>query len=135
MPGGGHETSQVRSRKARSLSGPGLFTPTETTMKTFLPLALLPFCTLAFAGPEPDQAPAMSSPDELGFDELCGCGKAEMLRRRFLAGLPINDFDGGAAGGGGGGGGYHAREAMTDTDVLGNVLDIELLPATTTITG
>src|SRR5689334_20593577 len=126
MPGlsRGHETSQARSRKARSPSGPGLFTPTETTMKTFLPLApiaLLPFCTPALAGPKPDDVRgSMSSPEELGFDEVCGCGKAEMLRRRFRAGLPVNDFDGGAPGGG-----YHAREAMTDTDVLGNVLDIE----------
>jgi hypothetical protein len=80
----------------------------------------------ALAGPQPQGVYG-----GLGFDEHCGCGKAEILRERFLAGLPINDFGGGPPGGGG----YHAREAMTDTDVLGNVLDIELIPSTTTITG
>jgi Peptidase family M1 domain/Peptidase M1 N-terminal domain len=102
-------------------------------MKRFLslaPLGLLPFCTVALAGPDPDHVHAsLSSPDEVGFDEICGCGKAEMLRQRFLAGLPVNDFDGQS------GGGYHAREAMTDTDVLSNLLDIEVIPSTTTITG
>src|SRR4051812_19530366 len=108
----GHERIRI-DRERPGPSGPGLFTPTETNMKRFTlaPLALLAFTTLALAGPDPDHAP-LSSPDQLGFDEVCGCGKAEMLRQRFLAGLPINDFDGGANGGGGG---YHAREAMTDT--------------------
>jgi aminopeptidase N len=56
------------------------------------------------------------------------CGKAEMLRRRAAAGLPVSDFAGGA-------GGYTAREAMTDTDVLHYVLDIEVFPDTEVITG
>ena len=57
------------------------------------------------------------------------CGKAEMLRRRAAAGLPVSDFSGP------GGGGYTPREAMTDTDVLHYVLDIEVFPDTEVITG
>jgi hypothetical protein len=75
-----------------------------------------------FAGPGPeDPQPG------LGFDEYCGCGKANVLRERFLAGLPVNEPQGGS--------GYAPREALTDTDVLSNVLDVEIIPSTTTITG
>lgn len=61
---------------------------------------------------------------ELGFDDGCGCGKAAALRERFLAGLPICETPG-----------YAAREALTDTDVLSNEVDIEVFPSTSVITG
>src|SRR4051812_40083404 len=99
--------SQDRSQgPAQQWAGP-LHANGEINMKTFLPLtamALLGACTFTvMAGPDPQHVH-----EGLGFDEQCGCGKAEVLRQRFLAGLPVNDFDGGS-----GGGGYHAREAMT----------------------
>jgi hypothetical protein len=58
--------------------------------------------------------------------DACACGKAEMLRQRMLTGQPIGE---------GGVPGYASREALTDTDVLSNVLDIEVIPSTSTITG
>jgi aminopeptidase N len=66
----------------------------------------------------------------LGFDECTGCGKANVLRQRFLAGLPIGENDQG-----GGAHGYSAREALTATDVLHNNLDIEIDPTTGNISG
>jgi hypothetical protein len=79
----------------------------------------------AVAGPDPDQAYG-----GLGFDEECGCGKSAVLRQRFLAGLPIND-EGGAPGAAP----YGPREALSDTDLLSNVLDVEIIPSTTSIAG
>jgi methionine-rich copper-binding protein CopC len=60
-------------------------------------------------------------------DDLeCGCGKAHALWLRAQAGLPIDD---------GPGPGYSEREALTDTDVLSNAVDLELLPANNSIQG
>ncbi|MBS0192212.1 MAG: M1 family aminopeptidase [Phycisphaerales bacterium] len=67
-------------------------------------------------------------------DELClpplehGCGKAEALKRLFLAGRAPSDM----------GPGYNPfedREAMSATDVLSNDLDIAITPTSSNITG
>ena len=79
--------------------------------------------------PNPTDAKVSEKPS-LGFDECGGCGKANVLRQRFLAGLPI-----GEGGEGGGTHGYSAREALTATDVLHNNLDIEVDPTTGNISG
>jgi aminopeptidase N len=55
----------------------------------------------------------------------CACGKIELLQRRLELGLPVDE----------GGPGYDSREVMTDTDVLSNDVDIEVLPATEEIRG
>jgi methionine-rich copper-binding protein CopC len=89
------------------------------TIASTLASALVPF--MALAGPNPQDAQP-----GLGFDEGCGCGKAEVLRQRFMAGLPIGEE---------GTPGYGPREALTDTDVLSNNLDIEVDPPTGNITG
>jgi aminopeptidase N len=62
------------------------------------------------------------------FCEEAVCGKAEMLRRRAAAGLPVSDFVPGPSG-------YSSREALGDTDVLHYELDIEVFPETEVITG
>jgi aminopeptidase N len=63
----------------------------------------------------------------LGFDDDIGCGKAAMLRARFLAGLPISDPVAPP--------GPMPREATDATDVLHNAIDIEIFPSTSVITG
>ncbi|MEK6701545.1 MAG: M1 family aminopeptidase, partial [Planctomycetota bacterium] len=59
---------------------------------------------------------------------LTGCGKAEALAQLFAAGLS-------PTGEGGPGGGIGSREAMTDTDVLNNFVDFEIVPGPNTISG
>ena len=59
-------------------------------------------------------------------EEHEGCGKAAALQARFEAGLPPFEEDGP---------GFSPREAMTDTDVLNNAIDLEIFPSTASITG
>ncbi len=63
--------------------------------------------------------------------ETCGCGKSHALRLRAAAGLPVCDGQPPAAAAPG----YGQREALTDTDVLGYTLDIEVNPTTEVISG
>ncbi len=57
----------------------------------------------------------------------CTCGKAMALKRLAAAGLsPLGEPW--APGAGGGGAGFGPREALTDTDLLHNDLDIEVIP-------
>lgn len=58
-----------------------------------------------------------------------GCGKAAILRQRFAMGLPPTELTGPDAGV------FTDREALTDTDVLNNNLDIAIDPTTSTISG
>jgi len=67
---------------------------------------------------------------DLGFDDTCGCGKANTLRLRHEAGLATGEPLVGPSGGG-----YAPREAPTATDVLSNDLDIEVNHAAETIAG
>ncbi len=72
----------------------------------------------ALAGPDPCDTPELAEPS------LCGCGKAHMLRTRQAAGYTIDDARG-----------FTPREALTDTDLISNDLDIEVFPSTERITG
>ncbi len=62
---------------------------------------------------------AMPPAEEHCPDGECGCGKANALRLRHAAGLPIGE-DGPR--------GYSGREALTDTDLLDCDLDMEIFP-------
>lgn len=55
-----------------------------------------------------------------------GCGKAERLRQLFLAGLTPD---------GGGANPFATREALGDTDVIKNTVDIEVAPPASSISG
>jgi len=55
---------------------------------------------------------------------IVGCGKAEMLKQRYLMGLdPMGEIPGVS---------YGPREALTDTDVLNNNVEIEIIPSSAT---
>jgi aminopeptidase N len=58
---------------------------------------------------------------------ICGCGKSHALAARAAAGLPIHELSPGP--------GYSSREALTATDLISCDLDMEIIPATTTISG
>ncbi len=59
-------------------------------------------------------------------DAIHGCGKADALAQLFETGLDPSGNSSGDIG---------PREAMTDTDVLNNFLDIEIVPGTSNISG
>ncbi|CAG0985371.1 aminopeptidase N [Phycisphaerales bacterium] len=63
--------------------------------------------------------------EEMGH-ESCSCWKEQMLAWRFGQGLAIDEP---------GGPGYSDREAFTDTDVLSNDIDIEVVPGSASIFG
>ncbi|MGH7243478.1 MAG: M1 family aminopeptidase [Phycisphaerales bacterium] len=89
---------------------------------------------LAFASAQAhdpnDHAPAVRTDDDDCLAPLVdGCGKAQMLRRRFAAGLgPVDLADPNTNP-------FSDREAFSDTDVLNNSLDIAVDPTAQTIAG
>lgn len=75
----------------------------------------------------PPLSSGLARPSDIdgGCEFADGCGKAHALIARLRAGLEPSDDD---RGGG-------DREALGDTDLLHSALDIEIVPATATITG
>ncbi|MBX3357595.1 MAG: hypothetical protein KF745_04125 [Phycisphaeraceae bacterium] len=96
---------------------------------------VFPATTLVGGGPWPkSQAVATGAPCDdpthLGFDDHVGCGKAAMLRARFLAGQSPSDEDGVVPSSAPG-----LREPLEATDVLHNKIDIEIVTASPNIAG
>ncbi|MDX2131818.1 MAG: M1 family aminopeptidase [Planctomycetota bacterium] len=77
--------------------------------------------------PTPHAFPAFThAHDEQPGWAACSCHKADMLRARIERGLPIGEPELP---------GYSDREAMADTDVISNDIDIEIFPTTEVISG
>lgn len=85
--------------------------------------------SLAFAQPVATTAPAHDEFDDCLAPLVEGCGKAEMLRRRFAAGLAPSDLPPANSNP------FADREALSATDVLNNSLDIAVDPTSQTISG
>jgi aminopeptidase N len=99
------------------------------------PLALVLLAGSALAQPHPHVHADHPTHHECGAD---ACGKARIMRTLFERGLNPDGSPWGSAGEGSGHGSgdpFADREAFTATDLLHNNLDIEIIPATTTITG
>lgn len=101
------------------------------SVRLFAPL-FFPYClvaSLALADPAATGTHAHDEFDDCLAPLVQGCGKAEMLRRRFAAGLAPSDFPPANSNP------FSDREAMSATDVLNNSLEIDVDPTSQTISG